>query len=158
MWIILSWVVINIWRDFKKIKKFFLIFFHKAKHWVKVYIWSTHYAFIDKSMMHIFKLNAKMGSYNWKTIKVGSLYIFTFFNLDFVATPRGEHMCNEREENGIFWGLMLKPSMVTTKNWNIILKCYLFIFYMSRPNLSTHTKKRIYIKFFCHCNHWDSRS
>jgi len=57
-------------------------------------------------------------------------------------------MCNEREENGIFWGLMLKPSMVTTKNCNIILKCFLFIYYMSRPNLSTHTIKGIYIYNF----------
>jgi hypothetical protein len=51
-------------------------------------------------------------------------------------------MCNEREENGIFGGLMLKPSMVTTRNYNIVFKCLLFIFYISsRPNLSTHTKK-----------------
>jgi hypothetical protein len=57
-------------------------------------------------------------------------------------------MCNEREENGIFWGLMLKPSMVTTRNCNIILKCFLFIYYMSRPNLSTHTIKGIYIYNF----------
>jgi hypothetical protein len=57
-------------------------------------------------------------------------------------------MCNEREENDIFWGFMLKPSMVTTRNCNIILKCFLFIFYMSRPNLSTHTTKGIYIYNF----------
>jgi hypothetical protein len=57
-------------------------------------------------------------------------------------------MCNEREENGIFWGLMLKPSTVTTRNSNIIFKCFLFYFYMSRPNLSTHTTKGIYIYNF----------
>jgi hypothetical protein len=47
-----------------------------------------------------------------------------------------------------FWGLMLKPSMVTTRNCNIILKCFLFIYYMSRPNLSIHTTKGIYIYNF----------
>jgi hypothetical protein len=43
---------------------------------------------------------------------------------------------------------MLKPSMVTTRNCNIILNLFLFIYYMSRPNLSTHTKKGIYIYNF----------
>jgi hypothetical protein len=57
-------------------------------------------------------------------------------------------VCDEREKNGIFWGLMLRPSMVTTRNCNIIFKYFLFIFYMSRPNLSTHTTKRIYIYNF----------
>jgi hypothetical protein len=57
-------------------------------------------------------------------------------------------MCNERQENGIFGGLMLKPSMVTTRNYNIIFKCCFFIFYMSRPNLSTHTTTWIYIYNF----------
>jgi hypothetical protein len=57
-------------------------------------------------------------------------------------------MCNEREENGIFQGLTLKPSMVTTRNCNIILKFLLFIYYMFRPNLSTHTKRGIYIYNF----------
>jgi len=51
-------------------------------------------------------------------------------------------MCNERQENGIFWGLMLKPSMVTTRNCIIILKCFLFIYYISRQSLSIHTTKR----------------
>jgi hypothetical protein len=57
-------------------------------------------------------------------------------------------MCNEREENGIFWGFMLKPSMVTTINCNIIFKCFLFFIYMLRPILSTHTTKGIYIYNF----------
>jgi len=57
-------------------------------------------------------------------------------------------MCNEKEENGTFLGLMLKPSTVTTRNCNIILKCFLFVFYMSRPNLSSHTTKGIYIYNF----------
>jgi len=36
-------------------------------------------------------------------------------------------MCNEREENDIFWGFMLKPLMVTTRNCNIIFNvAYLF--------------------------------
>jgi len=56
-------------------------------------------------------------------------------------------MCNEREENGIFGGLVLKPSMVTTRDYNIILKCFIYI-YMSRPNLSIHTTKGIYIYNF----------
>jgi len=57
-------------------------------------------------------------------------------------------MCNERQENGIFWGLVLKPSMVTTRICNIILKCFFFFFNMSRPNLSIHTTKGIYIYNF----------
>jgi hypothetical protein len=74
-------------------------------------------------------------------------FVLVFYPF-FVATPRSEHMCNEREENGIFWGLMLKPSMVTTRNCNIIFKCFFKKYYMSRPNLSTHTKKGIYIYNF----------
>jgi len=57
-------------------------------------------------------------------------------------------MCNETQKNGIFLGLMLKPSMVSTRNCDIIFKCFLFIFYMSRPNLSIHTTKGIYIYKF----------
>jgi hypothetical protein len=38
MGIIFFWFVINIGKDFKKIKKFVLILFHKARHRVKVYI------------------------------------------------------------------------------------------------------------------------
>jgi hypothetical protein len=55
-------------------------------------------------------------------------------------------MCNERQENGIFGGLMLKPSMVTTRNCNIILKCIYIYIYIA--NLSIHTTTWIYIYKF----------
>jgi hypothetical protein len=66
----------------------------------------------------------------------------------FVATPRGEHMCSEREENGIFWGLMLKPSMVTTRNCNIIFKIsYLFFICLGQTYPLIQQKGSIFTNF-----------
>jgi hypothetical protein len=99
--------------------------------------------------MHIFKIEHQNGKLQLKNKRRYEAFTFLLVIYPFfVATPRGEHMCNERGKNGNFWGLILKPSMVTTRNCNIILKCVLFIFYMSRPNLSIHTTKGIYIYNF----------
>jgi hypothetical protein len=83
MWIIFFWFVINKWRDFLKHQEICFDFFRKARHWVKVYIWSTHYAFSEKSRMHVFKIKRQNGKLqlkdNWRYEAFTFLLVFLSF-------------------------------------------------------------------------------